>query len=147
VDGDKATAWCEGVDGPGIGQILEFEYAETRTFGPLFLHGGYMKSDKTLRENARVKTLKLTVGTYSQLIHFPDPAVPGTPNDPARQGWSGTWIEAVRTADGAAFADFSKSDEVPHIKVDRFQLEIVAVYPGEKYQDLCISELSAFIID
>jgi hypothetical protein len=60
-DGDWATAWCEGADGPGIGEWIEMR-AESpqRVCGILILNGYYKSEDLYLRNNSISKLKVVT---------------------------------------------------------------------------------------
>ncbi len=137
-DGDLDTAWCEGAEGLGAGEWIEVAFSRALPFENAFVHGAYLKSDKTLRDNARLKTVRVTAGERSQLVHLPDAAQARTLPD----YWEGTWFEALRAADPPGVAS-----QWEVTTTDRVRLEIVDGYAGERFADLCISEIDINVID
>jgi hypothetical protein len=59
-DGDPATAWVEGAPGTGEGESLFLELAEPAPIDGFVLMPGYMRSAKTLVENAAPRRIELS---------------------------------------------------------------------------------------
>lgn len=108
ADGNSNTAWCEGVEGAGVGQELTIRVNEGPAFRRMLIGNGYAKSRKAFTENGRVKTLEITtdsgVTTTVDLIDQAN-ALPVYLPEPARR-----WV----------------------------RLKIVEVYPGERFADTCL---------
>ncbi|MCB9779597.1 MAG: hypothetical protein H6742_13620 [Alphaproteobacteria bacterium] len=150
LDGDLQTAWCEGAEGPGVGQTLRIVLRRPLLLEAVGLWGGYFKDAELLAANARVKTAKLTTSAGTeQLLHFADPTAP-LARDPSLGS------DAPPITDWYAHMI---QGEVPRLHVDPpagqdgpfevtwLQLEVVDVYPGSRYADLCISELDLLVVD
>lgn len=118
------TAWVEGVDGDGVGETLTFrlegdpeaEHAlRDVPFRGLSLVNGYAKSESTWQANGRVREALLRVdGAPVYRLRFVDSPLP--------QGVS--FPEAVPVRPG-----------------DLIALDVLAVYPGDRYSDTAISEI------
>jgi hypothetical protein len=107
-------AWCEGRSDDGIGEKFVLSYSSYRKVKISKL---YMKNGFGLRQyfqvNNRVKILTLS-------------------NE----------IGESRTLQVKDTAELQKIDVKPHLEGTRFTFIISAVYPGTKYKDTCISEIS-----
>lgn len=118
-DDDAATAWVEGVNGNGQGQWLRMNVTKlgATSVVRVRVRNGLQKSEKLYKANARVKTATITLlpSGASQTIEFID-----------RLGWQ----------------EFA----VPQAPADLtgVELKIDSVFPGEKYEDLCISDVQVF---
>ena len=56
------TAWIEGVKGYGIGEYITYHFQwNNPRITRIFIANGYVKSEKTYRENSRVKKLKMYI--------------------------------------------------------------------------------------
>lgn len=67
LDGDLSTAWCEGVDGNGVGETLEVLIPKEKFGDPggmlwaFVLSSGYAKNDRTWTGNGRVESVRVGV--------------------------------------------------------------------------------------
>ncbi|MDY8022461.1 discoidin domain-containing protein [Paenibacillus polymyxa] len=68
VDGNKATAWCEGVKGNGEGETIVLDLGSLHKVNGIQIINGYAKSEKSYRENNRVQKLKLQFSDGSSLV-------------------------------------------------------------------------------
>lgn len=117
-DLDYETAWVEGVQGLGNGEFLTYTFEpQSPRITEITIINGYIKSEKAWRENGRVKTLRI-------------------------------WINEVPFSDFEL--DDSRSEQVFEVEplgkysADKpwtLRFEIVAAYPGEKYEDVAITEI------
>ena len=74
-DDNDSTDWQEGVDGPGIGEYLEFAFDKSYPVAYMtFKLGNWLpdKSDKYYWGNCRPKTLQIDSGNNSWNLTFPD---------------------------------------------------------------------------
>lgn len=74
-DNNDSTDWQEGVDGPGIGEYLEFAFDKSYPVAYMtFKLGNWLpdKSDKYYWGNCRPKTLQIDSGNNSWNLTFPD---------------------------------------------------------------------------
>jgi hypothetical protein len=114
VDAQFATAWAEGAPGPGIGQWIELSWRTARQVRVVTVFPGYGKSRALFFANARVKSARLTFSDGHRVdARFED-------------------VPSVQMID--VYDDWDA-------KVTSVRLEILDVYPGEKYEDACISEI------
>ena len=168
LDGDPATAWVEGVPGPGVGESYIIglpHYPEA--FG--FING-YAKNRDLFEKNYRVKELKVQVfaglavsGFATEIAQFFD----ARPISEALTINLADIMEAQRIElpfEGsrilARMREFRNSEEVrswdfpqaAEMGVDGsegmpisfrylIRLEIAGTYPGSKWEDTCIAEL------
>jgi hypothetical protein len=68
IDGSKRTAWIEGVDGPGIGEWLRFDFGREINLHRIVILPGYFKSPQIWAQNNRLAaaTLQFSNGTSNQ---------------------------------------------------------------------------------
>jgi hypothetical protein len=109
----EGWAWCEGQRGTGEGVHLTLSWSPRGLpWRTLRIANGYQRTDKTFRDNARVRDLRIRLDDGSaltvrlrdqngiQTIRLPD------------------WTESART-----------------------EFTILSVYPGARYQDTCLTTL------
>lgn len=133
------TAWVEGKEDYGIGEIITFQFefdaddpigyfgAAYNFYGKCYILNGYYKTSKSWEENSRVKKFK---------VYFND-----------------TPLCYVNIQDSREMQEFDLSEffaneytqtNLEKIKVingDLLKFEIVDIYPGTKWKDTAITEL------
>jgi len=57
IDGKRSTAWIEGVDGPGLGEWIRFDFDREINLHRILIQPGYFKSPAIWAENDRIQTL------------------------------------------------------------------------------------------
>jgi hypothetical protein len=57
IDGKRSTAWIEGVDGPGIGEWIRFDFDREIVIHRILIQPGYFKSPLIWAENNRLAVL------------------------------------------------------------------------------------------
>ena len=57
MDGKRSTAWIEGVDGPGLGEWIRFDFDREITLHRILIQPGYFKSPQIWAENNRLAAL------------------------------------------------------------------------------------------
>ncbi|HSQ23247.1 MAG TPA: discoidin domain-containing protein, partial [Pyrinomonadaceae bacterium] len=57
IDGKRSTAWIEGVDGPGIGEWIRFDFDREINLHRILIQPGYFKSPQIWAQNNRLATL------------------------------------------------------------------------------------------
>jgi len=115
LNASAGGAWCEGVPGHGVGQTITFHQKPAHVIATIVFVNGYAASEKTFRENGRVKRMRIeTSGGYKREIDLKDTRdVQKIKLSPSRVSW-------IRST-------------------------ILDVYPGDKHQDTCITTLSAVV--
>ena len=73
IDGNKGTAWIEGVDGPGWGEWIRFDFDREISLHRVLILPGYFKSPAIWARNNRISgaSMYFSDGT-SRLFNFPD---------------------------------------------------------------------------
>lgn len=113
IDGDKKTAWSEGVDDVGLNQTITFIFDEKINLESMTILNGYCKTRKTYRNNPRIKQLKVSFDDgKSEVFDLED-------------NYNEEQILTFNEHHGAS----------------RVTLEILDVYSGRKYKDTSISEI------
>lgn len=131
-DGKPETAWCEGAKGPGVGEVL---VARVTAGQPVRIWTGFGKSPALHAANARPRKVILHVLEAQQKSY-----------GQSGNGYGGLTVVArgeVELADVNGYQELKLPSFTPNPKAEGtfVALEVVSVYPGKKYQDLCISEL------
>ncbi|MFP4153476.1 MAG: NADase-type glycan-binding domain-containing protein [Alkalispirochaeta sp.] len=158
-DDDISTGWSEGVDGPGIGEVLWIDLPEGSD--TLQIRNGFARTPRLFRMNNRVAELHLSLWegvlpdgmvsettaiyvmapvTGSEVVHLDDtrelqevtlPALPPEARPSPPEGY-----KAFAEAEGLP----------PNIhEIRRFlRLEIAAVYPGSRWDDTCLTEIGTY---
>jgi hypothetical protein len=57
IDGKRSTAWIEGVDGPGLGEWIRFDFDREINVHRILIQPGYFKSPAIWAQNNRLATL------------------------------------------------------------------------------------------
>jgi len=125
-DGDPATAWAEGAEGDGTGEWIEVELPEAYGLGSIAVVNGYQSSREAYEANGRAAEILCTVYfsngyTETYTIDLEDLNWDEVSSDPCR-GYQEIF-------------DAGMPEEA-----DKFRLEILSVYPGSIYSDMCINE-------
>lgn len=73
IDGNQGTAWIEGVDGPGWGEWIRFDFDREINLHRILILPGYFKSPAIWARNNRISgaSMYFSDGT-SRLFNFPD---------------------------------------------------------------------------
>jgi len=126
ADGDPKTAWVEGANGLGEGEVLLVRVDPSQ---PLEIWAGYGKSDSLFGKNARPREVEVAViqngqctPTQSTLICDNNPIV-------ARH--------TVTLEDKNGYQPLP----IPAASGDAIAIRILSVTPGSAWQDTCISEV------
>ena len=112
TDGNPATAWCAGVPGDGIGQTLTILIDGGAAFRRLLISNGAGKSSQTYANNGRIKTLEISSDAGTQTT--------------------------------ASLIDQNGLLPVYLLKPAQHwvQLKIIDVYPGDKFADTCLADVT-----
>lgn len=118
------TAWVEGSDDYGIGEYVEYIFAKNSARPTtLYIINGYIKSQKAWTENSRVKELILKLNNKTLgVIHLKDVAA----------------VQKVK------LPLYYESKEHPGYSL---KFIIKDVYPGTKFKDTAITEITLDGID
>jgi len=118
-NGDNSNTWCEGVNGHGIGErvnakITGFANSHVKS---LVIVNGFARNQTTWKNNSRIKTLRLYVGDR----HLSD----------------------FNVSDNIKPQTIKLPETLP-LSTNKLDLsfEIMEVYPGSKYDDLCVTGIS-----
>ncbi|MBK1791156.1 NADase-type glycan-binding domain-containing protein [Persicirhabdus sediminis] len=112
--GEKSFAWSEGVDGHGIGEVLDFTLNKEIELDSVLVENGYTRSEELFLSNSRVKDVTFVVN--------------------GKEEFKRTLLDRRREQR----IDLSECKT----KMKTIQLRIDSVYPGSKYEDTCLSDVS-----
>lgn len=57
IDGKRTTAWIEGIDGPGLGEWIRFDFDREINLHRILIQPGYFKSPQIWAENNRLESV------------------------------------------------------------------------------------------
>lgn len=118
TDGYLMTAWQEGVPGYGEGQQLRIEFGDSQSVASVRIINGNVKNAESYAENGRLKQVSVTADDGSTFVYDLEDEYNYT---------EGTLLvfESPVITTGLTFT-------------------INSVYQGSKYEDTCITELTAY---
>jgi len=113
ADGRSSTAWVEGRSGQGVGEWILVVFDGERWVSALEIRNGYGKNADIYTKNSRLKDVEIVVSSgESRTVRLDDRS-------------------------GSQSIDLSFAGSVEWL-----QMRILSVYPGSKYSDTAVSELS-----
>jgi hypothetical protein len=124
LDGDLASAWCEGAAGDGAGQSLTFEFQPGVSVEGIGILNGYVKSGTVYLGNGRVTRMTAEVAGQQ-------PVSASLPEHDFGQ---------LNPETLAAFIDWIV-DAPPYQDTPTVTLTLDAARAGSKHPDTCISEI------
>ena len=156
--GNRSTTWCEGVKGYGIGECITMSVRTKAQiagkegeicFTEVMIVNGYAKNATVWKNNSRVKTLNLSINgehwctfqlkdvIYPQIFYLPD----DLHIYPAKSGKKIPGRGAFKNALDDAYDEEGYDEKWPVYQTD-LVFEILEVFPGEKYDDTCITGIA-----
>ncbi len=134
-DRDMATAWVEGAQGDGTGEWIEIDL---NNYSVVFIGimNGYAKYESTYLENSRIRKLRYEIIQDEEGPYYHDyyENIEGTVELPDL-----SWAEFENNDFSEIVQQVYFSDSP--LPVKRIRLEVLEVYPGTLYEELCITEL------
>ncbi|MFP2928793.1 NADase-type glycan-binding domain-containing protein [Pyxidicoccus sp. 3LG] len=134
MDGKPDTAWCEGAKGTGAGEVL---LAKVEPGKPVSIWAGFGKSAQLHAANARPRKVRLAV-LQARSASASQSSI----------GYGGLTVAATGEVELKDVNDYQEL-KLPAFEPDSnaagtfVAIEVLSVYPGKKFTDLCISELRA----
>ncbi|MDO9513739.1 MAG: hypothetical protein Q7J59_03905 [Elusimicrobiota bacterium] len=160
-DGNSATCWSEGAKDDGLGESVSIAIKEETKI--IVMQNGYAKSDKIFKDNNRIKQAELSIlaGIHipgevtetgvlfnalpykkTKTITLEDSSKPQKINFPFK------WKKLIKFKNSAA-RQFKKinREKLAGVKQEPravfiLRIKILSVYPGDKYDDTCLSSIS-----
>lgn len=145
IDGDPATAWCEGAAGVGVGEVVMVEIPA----GELEIRTGYTRSPERYRQNARPRRVEVVLlgPGYEPMVqgtmHAAMPVLGRSELEFADlDAWQPLPLPAWSVTPLAELP--GPPGSYPVNQRPRFlAIRILTAWPGEKWEDTCISEVRA----
>ncbi len=140
LDGLAETAWCEGVEGDGVGEWVELSVARPPREAYCQVHGlvivpGYARSQAVWEDNNRVASVSVgPCGGEAELVAL---------SPSRRHDASATLIELAAAPSGLRLSLAQSLITNPSQACVRVTLQ--SVEAGARHQDTCLSELAALI--
>jgi hypothetical protein len=119
IDGNLATAWVEGVRGPGIGETLTLDFPDTVEITHIGIAVGYDRDQETFVANNRVRRAAIT---FSSGYHID---------------------QSFRDVRGRQEFTINPPEEWL-AEADSLTIAITDVYPGAHYDDTPIAEVEVW---
>ncbi len=137
LDLDFDTAWSEGESGDGSGSWIEMDF-DTCLLGGVYLINGYVKNEASYEGNARIRTVRITLEPDEGNPHsngcYPDRVVETVTLDDMQ--WS-----AIDIGDFSSRMQEIFLNADPGYPASSLRIEVVEVYPGTTWDDLCATEI------
>jgi len=120
------TAWIEGVPGYGIGEFVTYHIPpQNPRITEIIVVNGYVKTEKSWKENSRVKKLKMYIDDKPfTILNLKD-----------------TRNEQHFKFEPLGYGDREDWDKLQTKPWWTIKLEILEVYKGDKYDDTAITEI------
>lgn len=118
MDGKPETSWTEGVSGHGMGEWIKLEAGQDQVVTGINILAGYAKNDQIYKQNNRVKTLKVECSDGTSKV--------------------------FTLEDLADYLAYQELEFDSPVRTKFIKLTIIDVYPGSKYEDTCISEITLY---
>lgn len=136
-DGDSSTVWSEGVEGPGIGEVIVVGPVDTSK--PMLIWSGHGKSKGLFYANNRPEEVEIYTIEAGDVLY-------GGATVEASVTYRDLSIYRKHTV---TLQDYNGYQELPIRKppasregIYLIAVKIKSVYPGTKYDDTCISEIT-----
>jgi len=138
IDQNMSTAWVEGKNDSGIGETISIEFNEANILGVLLING-YMKNKKIFEANNRLKKVRIDY-TYKFMYDLKSPVKENSIilNIPNRS------FNKYSSKIFAPFSNLLTQYSDAYLRIYNMKITILDVYPGDKYNDTCISEIIVF---
>ena len=151
TDLNPNTIWAASFDGNPI--YLHIDAPSGPVFG-LYIRNGYQRDQKSLINNSRVKEIKIyanSVGNLWTKATLPD--VKNLPNytdskeeefcNPKSKNFEGFMGDGLCDQDTYQYVELPyESPAVKGKRITTIIIEIISVYPGKKWNDICISDIA-----
>lgn len=123
LDDNPATAWVEGADGQGQGEVLSWDVSALSSARAVRvrIRNGYQKSPGLFAANSVPKDVRLQVWRGAHVV------AEQTVTLEKAMGWQ----DVVVSTNGQG--------------IDHVELKVLSVYPGSKYKDTCISDIETWV--
>lgn len=158
TDLNPNTIWAASFDGNPIYLHIntDFNYDESPIFG-IYIRNGYQRDQKSLINNSRVKEIKIYANSVGNL--WTKATLPDVKNLPKYTYYTSSEEEIYCNPKDKKYDGFMNDGlcdeetyqyvelpyESPAVKGKRITtiiIEIVSVYPGKKWNDVCISDIA-----
>jgi hypothetical protein len=119
-DDDPATAWVEGVKGPGIGEWVRVQVTlmQGATQARLRIRNGFQKSERLFKANARARGVTIMLLPSKALVET---------ELADKDGWQEVVVPQ------------------PSGPLDAVEIRVRSAYPGTKYDDLGLSDVQLYV--
>lgn len=148
ADGNLATAWCEGVEGAGVGEIVISPVAYP--WQKVQIAIGHQKSAALFKANGRPRLVRVYVLEEAALPRTPCPYSAAKAPETMGRDWKrfiATGVHAI-AQDEVTLRDVEGYQPLPMPSFSPrpgysyfVAVELRSVTPGAKYDDTCIAEI------
>ena len=149
MDGNPATAWCEGKPNHGIGESFTVRFEAQQQEYPCRIEGiaiipGYAKSAESYLNNGRISKMRIEDcdNPSSFAVVGWEPANVYNMSAIFMQTWYDSFVPSVHVEETAG-TWIPKGYELPNYQQPScLRFTILEAVPGKLYSDTCISELA-----
>ncbi|QUH29244.1 NADase-type glycan-binding domain-containing protein [Vallitalea guaymasensis] len=140
-DQDLATAWVEGKEDLGIGESIEIEFKSHTNIGEIAIANGYTTNNSCYKNNGKIKKLKIDIydtddagkeRCISKIVELDNRNV--IPE-------IGDFTQISNLYKYYDMFDFLSVFDEKRVYTNRIVLTILEAESGNKYKDVCISEI------
>ncbi len=128
IDGDYTTVWAEGVPGNGVGETITLHLEKEQPVYGILICNGYTASYEQYINNGMLTDVDVDFGngTHAEGHEL--------------EGYGGEKYTAQDLAD----MNLGKAELEEPVMTDTITITITGARPGEKYDDICVSEISVY---
>ncbi len=120
-DGSKDTCWAEGVDGNGVGEYIEIHFIEPVYVNKICFLNGYMKNEDVFNKNGKIKRVEMAFSDGYSCEQSLGDRIYSEVEDQSYSDW--IYFESP-------------------VCTEYLKVTILDAEAGEKYSDICLSELA-----
>lgn len=124
IDGNKATAWVENVDGVGIGETITIEFDTIKYIEEILFYNGYLGTYRLFDINGKATSVSIDFGN-------------GVVKEFSFEEWD--YYDNSDEVIDYYFVDMFLLDEP--VATDKIIITITGAVEGSSYADTCISEI------
>ncbi len=133
MDGKIETAWCEGVDGVGIGEWIRIELENSKQVAAIVIYPGFLRDQSSFLKNSIPTELLIRINDEDEFVMDTRINIKNVPLD---QSDTGFVIDESKENRNGRYFFFSQPKMIKSIEI-----ELSEITKGTKWEDTLISEI------